>query len=154
MTPLANRFQLLRDGTAHPTVFHWNGAIPWEKLRAWLAGHRLALPYDFIVFLQSTGGGELFGSETLFGPFSRAAAGDDVLTANEGFRERGLSPDYVVFHRGLCASAIRLSDSRYVTLTAPPFAETGSFVSLHGWYVETLRNRLGPRHGLAALAAP
>ena len=30
------------------------------------------------------------------------------LTANEGFRERGLSPDYVVFHRGVCASAIRL----------------------------------------------
>ena len=110
MTPLANRFQLLRDGTAHPAVFRWNGAIPGRSCAAWLAGHRLALPYDFIVFLQSTGGGELFGSETLFGPFSRAAAGDDVLTANEGFRERGLSPDYVVFHRGVCASAIRLSD--------------------------------------------
>lgn len=149
MIALANRFQLLRDGTAHPTVFRWNGAIPWEKLREWLIAHRLALPYDFIVYLQSTGGGRLFESETLLAPFPLAVPGEDVLSVNRSFRSRGLPPDYLVFHLGLCASAIRLGVGRYVTLSAPPFTEAASFASLHAWYVETLRNRLGPRHGLA-----
>ena len=51
-----------------------NGSIPKERLDEWLRQRDLEVPSELAELWQETGGGNLFESETILGPFG------DVLT--------------------------------------------------------------------------
>ena len=145
--------QIITDAMSRPDLFVWNGPIEGRQLRRWLSENALNLPEDLVAFLELTGGGDLFESETILGPYGDVELGDDLIGANISLRSEGMPAGYVVFHRGMDLSAIRSLDHKYVAFTAPDFHEKAVFSSLEAWYVESLREEYGERYGLGPILA-
>lgn len=140
---------MLRDAEQLPRLFFWNSPIPRETLFKWLAERGLSgLPEDLIEFWSETGGGELFDSETLLGPFGDPHLGDDLDSVNPDFREGRTNP-YLIFHTGCCLSAIRLSDGKYVQLDPVTYEEREEYEDLEMWYKKVIRDEYGESYGLS-----
>jgi hypothetical protein len=60
---------LEQDSSRRPELFVWNGSLSKERIEKWLEERQLKLPEDLVELWQETGGGELFESETILGPF-------------------------------------------------------------------------------------
>ena len=69
-------------------------------------------------FWATTGGGEIFETETLFKPLVPSAAEEGVEFATDWHTHRGMPLGLVVFHEGLEVSAVRCTDGMYLTLGA------------------------------------
>src|SRR5689334_12612290 len=108
---------IITDAMSRPDLFVWNGPIEGRQLRRWLSKNALNLPEDLVAFLELTGGGDLFESETILGPYGDVELGDDLIGANISLRSEGMPAGYVVFHRGIDLSAIRSLDHKYVAFT-------------------------------------
>ncbi len=141
---------MCRDADLKPRLFFWEGAIDKEHLKELLGELGWSLPVDLFNLLVLTGGGEIFESETILGPFRDADLGDNLFTYNEELRGRGLPEAYVVFHTGMAVSAVRLSDGRYVEFGLEDFQEREEFASLEDWYLRLIRAEYAERYGLAA----
>jgi hypothetical protein len=141
--------KLREDETLRPDLFFWNGAIDENRLRAWLAERRLEIPADLFALWRDTGGGDLFETETLLGPFGDARLGDDVDGVNAAYRKGGLPDGHLVVHVGFRVTAIHLSDGAWVAFDRD-FHVTGSFASFDGWYEGLLRREYAARYGLPA----
>lgn len=148
MRPFDNR--IIVDSRIRPYLFHWNGQIDPVGLNGWLSNNGLLnrIPDDLINFWVMTGGGDFLESETILGPFGVASMGDDLIVINKQLRSRGLSSDYLVFHIGICMSAIDLRTKEYTELSEPDFKMKSKFPSFDEWYNKTIRLTLGPRYGL------
>src|SRR4051812_36753612 len=85
--------QLARDVEQRPELFHWHGPERRTRLNEWAASIGGKVPEDLLSFWASTGGGEVFETETLLSPFGDPSAGDDVDSATSFHRERGLPRD-------------------------------------------------------------
>ena len=136
------------DQRLRPELFVWNGPIPKERLEVWLRERKLQVPADLVSLWVEKGGGDLFESETILGPFGRADMGDDVDGVNRMFRSRGLDPSYLLIHVGVTLTAIRLRDQAWVTLQPTTYEETGEFDSMEEWYRSVLRIEFAQRYGL------
>lgn len=144
---------LLQDAQKVPRIFCPFGAIPAVEVRDWLQRTGLILPSDLIDLWQLTGGGDVFENETIFRPTvpsrpNECFVEDDIEGRNAWYAEEGKSEDLYVFQQGAFLSAVRLSDQRFVTLTASGYAVKDSFASLDEWYVRTLRAEFGELYGL------
>lgn len=95
-----------------------------------------------------TGGGEVFESETLLGPWRDSALGDNLVSVNKDLLVSGLPPEYLVFHTGVAISAVRLADGKYVRLAPDDFHELEQYTSLEDWYCRLLRREYAARYGL------
>lgn len=73
-----------------------NGSIPKERLDEWFRQRDLEVPSELAELWQETGGGNLFESETILGPFGDVLTGDDVDSVNEVHRGRGLNRGYLI----------------------------------------------------------
>ncbi len=138
------------DEARRPDLFHWNGPIPEDQLRDWLAARNYRVPDDLLTFWSRTGGGTAFETETLFGPFSGAEYGDDLEGANRRIRAGGLRPTVLLFHEGgVGISGIDQDDGRYLVF-APglDFTVTASFLTLDSWYAGVLRAEYAERYSL------
>ena len=122
----------------------------------WLQSCKLNVPQDLVLVWQLYGAGaDIFETETLLGPFGDPVYGNDVMGVNESLWARGMSHDYVVFHRGLGGlSAIRQSDLRYVQLREDTFREHGVYRTFDEWYREVPRAEYGARYGVADGTSP
>ena len=116
----------------------------------WLGEHTLEIPDDLFEFWLRTGGGDIFESETMLGPFADADMGDDVDSVNHFHHQRGLSSEYLIFHTGSGISAVRLSDKQYMLLNDTDYHEVKSFRSLEEWYMGWIRSEYAERYGLPA----
>ena len=140
--------QLLTDESVRPQLFHWNGAIRRADLDQWLLENQIQVPHDLVELWATTGGGDLFESETILGPHGNVELGDDVLSVNATHRARGLGVDFVLFHIGLGLSAVRLSDGKYVSLSEDDYRVTAEYSSLADWYERAIREEYAERYGL------
>jgi hypothetical protein len=138
-----------RDAELKPRLFFWEGAISRTHLKGLIDKQGWTLPSDLFNLLTLTGGGEIFESETILGPFRDADLGDNLFTYNEELRGRGLPEGYVVFHTGMAVSAVRLIDGRYVELGLDNFHEREEFESLEDWYLRLIRAEYAERYGLS-----
>jgi hypothetical protein len=139
------------DATRRPQYFCWNGPVSETRVRDWTEARRLSLPADLVELWVTTGGGDLFETETILGPFGSIATADDVDSVNLLERARGLAPGYLIFHVGLGGfTAVRLNDLQYVTLDTE-HREGALYTSLDSWYRGVLRAEYGERYGLSAL---
>jgi hypothetical protein len=138
--------RILRDALERPDLFHWNGPIDSTALDAWLQLHGMdRCPRDLRRFWEATGGGDLFETETILGPFGKVEWGDDVLGQNEVDRDGRLTKSRLVFARddhGF-GGVVDLDSGQYLGAAAGE-----SFRSLDDWYVSTLRNEYAARYGL------
>ena len=145
--------QIMADASSRPDLFVWNGPIEGEQLRRWLSENKFNVPEDFITFLELTGGGDLFESETILGPYGDVELGDDLLYRCQHQPPLGRHAGRIccISSRGssFCDPA---SDQKYVTLTGSDFQEKGAFSSLEGRYVESLRKEYRELYGLGAIS--
>jgi hypothetical protein len=146
MTP-----SMIQDAQARPKLFFWKGPLDEVRLKEYVDQHGWSVPKDLFDLWLKTGGGEIFESETLLGPWRDPEMGDEVSALNEEFYSRGLPRKYLVFHTGMATSAARLSDGKYVQLDPDSFSEVEVYSSLEDWYRRLLRTEYAERYGLAAL---
>lgn len=150
---------ILQDALRHPGAFDWFGSIRPPALAEWLRRSGFVIPRDLQDFWIATGGGDVFESETLLRPTGMAAksgeffAGDDIETANERHRQRGLTAGLLLFHQGTWNSAIALDEQRYAVLNSE-YSELFRFDSFDDWYAATIRKEFGERYGLSATTQP
>lgn len=137
---------ILNDYARAPQLFSWFGGIPRRDLDDWMAQRKISLPDDLIDLWHELGGGDLFESETILSPFGDSVLGDDIQGVNEMHLKQGLSPEYLLFHRGLYFSAIRLADRKYVTLS-DSYVPLKEYSSLEDWYSD-LRSEYEAPYGL------
>ncbi len=131
-------------------MFLWNGSVN-SFLKERLSEKHCQIPDDLFSFWQETGG-DIYETETAFGPTGDAVFGEDVLEINEELQNRGMSENFLVFHQGTGGlSAVRLSDGQYVQLSEDDFSESGTYSSLEEWYDRVLRNEYADRYGLDPL---
>jgi hypothetical protein len=140
---------LQEDQSRRPELFAWNGPVARERLDEWARQRRLDLPDELLQFWQTTGGGELFESETILGPFGDPQLGDDVDSVNELHRGRGMDSRHLIVHVGSELTAIRLSDKRWVVLDQNTYAELDEYDSFESWYKRVLRAEFAVRYGLS-----
>jgi hypothetical protein len=142
--------KVIEDSSLRPELFIWNGPIESDRLAAWLRRHGLdtSCPKDLQFLWQVTGGGDIFESETLLGPFGNVQTGDDVIHANEFLRRQGLPGRFLVFFVGLSYGAIDTVSGDYVELESENFRVRRHFRSLDDWYVNTARADFGRKYGL------
>lgn len=139
---------LQQDQSRRPDLFVWNGPIRIARLDDWLRQRRLELPDDLLQFWQDTGGGEVFESECILGPFGDRQLGEDVDSVNDLHRGRGMDRQYLVVHVGTALTAIRLKDKKWVVLDLQTYAELEDYESFESWYAGVLRAEFAERYGL------
>ena len=141
---------IYEDALLRPDVFHWFG-VDRAEFETWLTALRLRVHPGLVSFWRRTGGGDLFETETLLGPMASDES-DNVLKVSESYWRRGLSPDLVLFHTGLCLSAssvdMRRHRNRLVVLKPESFEVAQWFDTFNAWYQNTLRCEYAERYGL------
>ncbi len=142
--------RLLRDARVRPELFRWNGPVGPARLRAWLRQNGLEhrCPLDLVAFWEETGGGDVFESETILGPFGEPEMGDEVVTTNRAMHAGGMPLQFLVFHTDLLISAVDMSAGDYVALSPSDFRVLQRFSSFDDWYATTLRTEYAARYGL------
>ena len=140
--------QLRRDCITRPDLFHFFGAIHPEKLDVWLRERKLVIPHDLREFWCETGGGDLFESETVLGPFGPPHLGDDVDSVNRGQWQNGMPADWLVFHTGLNFTVVLMSLGEYANVRADSYEIQETFRSLEDWYRCSIRKEYAPRYGM------
>ncbi len=142
---------LLEDSRLRPDVFQWNGPVEAERLATWLDGNGLTaiVPQDLVTLWLLTGGGDIFESETLLGPFGDVTLGDDVVEAKAFLRSTGLPSGYLVFSRGFTLGAVEHSTGEFVELDSRDFRVTARFSTLDDWYRKSVRAEFASRYRLA-----
>lgn len=104
-------------------------------------------PRDLIEFWTEFGTGEIFETETIYSP-SNNEKDDTILDIQEHYSEKGIPPIYTVFHTGICISAYRKEEPRYVILDEDTFKVIKCFSSIEEWYNNTLRKEYAERYGV------
>ena len=134
--------KILQDALERPELFYWFGRIEPADLEAWLKEQELTIPEDLFTFWSETGGGDLFDTETIYGPFD-PEYGEEVLGCNEYAWSKGLSTDFLLFFggKGDGLSAVRRHDQRFVELSDPDYSVVREYESFDEWYTVVLRNR-------------
>jgi hypothetical protein len=139
--------QLQKDREIRPNLFHFFGAIHIEKLDEWLRQRKLIVPDDLRAFWCETGGGDLFESETILGPFGSEDLGDDVDSVNQAQWQNGMPIDWLVFHTGVGLTVVKMSSGEYANLQAS-YEVHETFRSLDDWYNDFVRKEYAPRYSL------
>lgn len=137
---------LLLDARRRPELFHWFGPGPAEQIIDW-ASKLGGVPEDLLSFWLTTGGGDVFESETLLSP-AGALVGEDVESVTSACHQRGLPAEWVVFHVGYGVSAISIETGRYAWFEGQANAPSQYFDSLSEWYSQVLRAEYAERYGL------
>lgn len=138
---------ILQDAIAKPKVFHWNNPIPDDRLDRCLRDRKLVVPEDLKRFWMTTGGGSVFESEDLLGPFGNAQLLADFDGPNDCHRSKGLPADWLLFHTGTWLSAIRSGEPQYLLLNNH-YAIIGEYVNFEQWYRNSIRAEFADRYGL------
>ena len=142
-------FALLVDAKDQPRAFRWNGSVPRQRIDEWPADRGWRVPGELIELWTEVGGGELFESETILQPCLHGE--DDIDEENEQLIPLGLPFDLMVFHRGMCISAVDQSSGEVIVLEPETFGETGRFASVDDWYRQLIRREFADRYGLPLL---
>jgi len=141
---------ILVDAQRFPHLFHWNGGIEMSVLREWLKFHHLIVPEDLELLWHRTGGGEVFETDTVLGPFGDEGLGDDVLTVNAYHSAKGLEAQYLVFYvRAERLGAFAQADRMYVSLSREDYEPIARYADLNGWYASEVRAHHSDGHGTA-----
>ncbi|MGH9344606.1 MAG: hypothetical protein ACRD19_12710 [Terriglobia bacterium] len=140
---------LFEDAAKRPDLFHWNGAVGEDAVDRWLAERRLAAPGELRIVWAKTGGGEIFESETILGPFADSALGDDVDSVNEHLRAQGLPPEFLVFHAGVGGyTAVNQQDQSLAQIDPKTYRVVSSYPTFDEWYTQVIRAEYSESYGL------
>lgn len=146
------RLQMLEDTRERPDLFCWAGAPGDDALAVWIDQRSLLPGPELRFLLHTTGGGDMFETETILRPFGGRETADNADEVNDLHRRQGLHEGLWLFHVGLVLSAVDQRDGRIVTLT-DDYAVREQFQSLDEWYIAVIRDEYADRYGLKPLVA-
>lgn len=142
---------IFEDALMRPELFHWYGVVESE-FDEWLSMLPLRIHPGLVSFWRRTGGGDLFESETILGPFA-PNEDENVLKLNEFHWNKGLPSNLLVFSTGLHLSAssvdTRRHRNRLVVFKPDSYEVANWFDTFNEWYQNTLRSEYADRYGLA-----
>jgi hypothetical protein len=142
--------ELLRDSRQYPLLFCWKGGIDRTVLDDWTSSISHSVHPDVLDVWQLVGGGDIFETETILSP-----APDDelesVLPVSEFHWRRGLRSDALVFHIGICITAMTGSPLSIVSYSPETYIEQAIFPDVDTWYRIILRSEYQIRYGLLPL---
>ena len=144
--------QILTDATTCPSAFFWRGPLLLAGIEQWEATNGIHAPQDLKELWATTGGGDIFESETILQPFG-VADDDMVVPVSKMFWDHGLSKEHYVFHTGLWISVFRESDSKLLNLNSD-MRVLDRFSNLDDWYRDTLRSEYAESYGLSKKLNP
>jgi len=139
---------LLSDAARRPDLFLWNGPIPGPELASWLNDRCWTLPPDLVSFLSETGGGNVFESEWILGPYGDSSLGTDLESVNQFHWSRGLGDACLVFNTGGFFSVIDQPRGDYVVVSEKDYRTDSRYPTLEAWYLGTARKEFGRKYGL------
>ncbi len=126
-----------------------NGKLPPELFADWLSSQGSELPDELIDLLRETGGGDLFESEVVFGPFGNSRLGEHFGDAQTVLRSRGMPDAWIGYHFGAQQCSAYDPVRRLFTVAdARSFAVVGTFETLEDWYQDYLRPQYAKAYGL------
>lgn len=140
---------MLQDSRARPGVFFWNGAIERAELDAWLSqsGLKGLIPDGVLAVWEATGGGDMFDSETILGPFGDVRLGDNVLAQRDWLRSRGLAENYIPIVDGIFFGAVDTDTGHIVELDRDTLEALQRIGTIEDWY-KVVRQEFGQAYGL------
>jgi len=136
------------DAARRPRIFLFNGPILPAELDAWLNKRKLTVPDDLKQIWCETGGGDIFESETILGPYGNRELGEDVDSENEFHRQKGMPTDWLLFHTGLGLTVVKMSTGEYASVREDSYDVQRIFKDLSDWYVNFIRKEYAGRYGL------
>jgi hypothetical protein len=139
---------LQEDAARLPRIFVFNRPIPFAELDAWLSRRQFVVPDDLRQVWHETGGGNIFESETILGPYGNRELGEDVDSENEFHKQKGMSADWLLFHTGMNFTVIKMSGGQYASLKDGSYEVQETFRSFADWYANSIRKEYAPRYGL------
>jgi hypothetical protein len=139
---------LQEDAARRPDIFYFFGPIPPAELDAWLNKRKLTVPDDLKQIWCETGGGDLFESETILGPYGKRELADDLDSVNEFHRQKGMPADWLLFHTGLGLTVVRISTGEYASLREGSYQVERTFSNFADWYANFIRKEYAQRYGL------
>jgi hypothetical protein len=142
------KLKIIIDSKKRPDLFKWFGKINPQQLGSWLAEKQFLIPADLFEFFCQTGGGDIFETETILGPFGNKELGDDLEGMNMFHRKKGMQSKYLIFHIGLGISVIDQNSFHYLILDNN-YSKVNTFDSFDNWYVNYLRAEYAERYGLS-----
>ena len=140
--------QLERDIAARPGLFFWSGPVPREEVLDAVRREGYSVPDALLDLWERYGVLDMFETETVLSPTDGGY--DDVAGVTQGLWERGMPPEYVVFHTGLFLTAVRQGDGAIVQVGEDSFAEEEVYGSLEDWYERGLRGAYAAHYRLPA----
>lgn len=140
--------QLTADEEVAPYLFHWSGRVLPSELRNWIRTVGIMPPSDLVWLWIETGGGTMFETEEVLCPMKSAINDLDVLTATKLWHGRGLDPQLLVFHQGMCVSAWDHSAGKVRTYSRRDLRALEDARSIDEWYTQIIRAEYAARYGL------
>jgi hypothetical protein len=137
---------LLREDAARwPRLFYLLEPIPPAELDAWLNKRNLTVPDDLKEVWRETGGGDVFDTQTILGPYGNRDLADDVDSVNEFHWGRGMPVDWLIVATGIGdLTVVKMPTGEYANVRHESFEVTETFSSFADWY-GWIRKELAPQ---------
>jgi hypothetical protein len=139
--------RLLKDSREYPRLFLWNGGVDRIVLDEWKSSGPGFVHPDVLEIWSKLGGGDIFETETILS-LNHKDESDAVKSMSKHHWSLGLPSRALVFHVGLCVSAMIDCDLPIVAYDFQTYAELGRFIDLDSWYLNVLRSEYQHRYGL------
>ena len=95
------------------------------------------------------GGGDIFESETVLGPFGRQDLADDVDSVNQFHWKEGMPRNFLIFHTGIGGlSVLNVPAGDYASIQEHSYEVQQVFTPLADWYTRLVRPEYAERYGL------
>ena len=141
------KFKIIIDSKKKPDLFKWFGKVNPQELKSWLKTKQILIPADLFEFYCQKGGGDIFETETILGPYGNKELGDDLEGINMFHWKKGMPKDYLLFHIGLDMSVIDQNSFSYLVLNRD-YSKIKTFENFNEWYTNHLRKEYALRYGL------
>lgn len=138
----------LKDQTARPELFAWNGPLDEETLSQWINNSGVRANEELFRLWLKTGGGYMFESELILAPFGDPRMGEDVVSVNDIHRGEGLSHELLLVHIGSVLTALRIADGAWVVVEPSSYRIVAAYSSFDEWYERVIRSEFAERYGL------
>jgi hypothetical protein len=141
--------RIFDDSKNRPELFIWNGKIEFMELKNWLSKNNWEkINEELFNFYLKTGGGTIFESETILGPYGNRTLGDDLVSMNQYYINLGMSKNWLLFHIGLFSSSLDLDNDEIIVFDKSSFKILFEFKTFSDWYDKFLRQEYYERYNL------
>ncbi len=140
--------KIIEDSILHPDLFHWNSQITPQELEKWLKIKNIKVDKELFDFWCQTGGGDLFESETIHGPWGNKELVEDLESVNKYYWQKGMPKNYLLIHEGIANTVIEMNTFQYIVTNEEFIEIVYKYSTFSEWYEKYLRFFFQERYNL------